>query len=130
MAQALSDILMVEDDQDIQLIAKLALETIGKFNIEICNNGIEALEKLKEFKPQLILLDVMMPKMDGPTTLKKIRNELQLTHIPIIFMTAKVQKSEIEEYLEIGASEVITKPFDPMSLPEKLKEVYEAFHSK
>lgn len=120
----LKKILYVEDEPDIAQIAQLALETIGGFELESCGNGQIALEKGPKYKPDLVLMDVMMPEMDGPTALKKMREMPEFNNIPVIFMTAKVQPSEVAEYKALGAVDVIPKPFDPMTLAEQVQEVW------
>jgi two-component system OmpR family response regulator len=124
MAQVLTRILYVEDDPDIQAIAVMVLETINGFTLETCNGGRDALDKAVAFKPDLILLDVMMPGMDGPETLKGLRNFPELTNTPVVFMTAKVQPQEIAGYLKLGAVGVIAKPFDPMTLAQQLRDIW------
>ncbi|MBZ0104530.1 MAG: response regulator [Sulfuricella denitrificans] len=116
MSTDLKRILYVEDEPDIQAVARLALEAIGGFTVEVCNSGQEALEKAPSCAPQLILMDVMMPGMNGPDTLRKMREIPSLEATPVIFMTAKVQPSEIQDYKSMGALGVIPKPFDPMTL--------------
>lgn len=128
MADKLMRILYVEDEPDIQAVARLALETLGGFTVEICGSGSEALEKIAAFKPQLILLDVMMPVMDGPTTLGKLRELPQFALTPVVFMTAKVQPGEVAGYREIGAVDVIPKPFDPMTLSNQVQAIWERCH--
>jgi len=125
MTDKLSRILYVEDEPDIQAVAKMALEMVGGFTLEVCSSGGEALEKIVAFQPQLILLDVMMPGMDGPTTLGKLRELPSFATTPVIFMTAKVQPSEVAEYKRIGALDVIPKPFDPMTLASQVTAVWE-----
>ena len=121
----LTRILYVEDEPDIQAIARLALETIGGFTIEICSSGSAAIEAVQRFAPDLILLDVMMPGMDGIDTFKALREIPQTVTTPVIFMTAKVQKQEIERYKELGAVDVIPKPFDPMTLAAVIKDIWQ-----
>ncbi|MDH4284656.1 MAG: response regulator [Gallionellaceae bacterium] len=128
MADKLTRILYIEDEPDIQAVAKLALEALGGFTLEICSSGKEALEKAAAFGPQLILSDVMMPGMDGPTTMKKLRELSQFAVTPVIFMTAKVQPSEVAAYKEIGAADVISKPFDPMTLSSQVQAIWERCH--
>lgn len=123
-AETLSRILYVEDEPDIRAVAKLALEAVGGFTLEICSSGQEALEKAEAFGPQMMLLDVMMPEMDGPTTMKKLRKIPALANVPAIFMTAKVQPQEVKEYKALGAVEVIAKPFDPMTLASNINEIW------
>ena len=125
MTQALSRILYVEDDPDIQAIAMMVLESIHGFTMEACSSGADALAKAVPFKPDLILLDVMMPGMDGPETLKNLRKFPVLVDVPVIFMTAKVQPQEVQGYLNLGALGVIAKPFDPMTLAQQLTSIWE-----
>ena len=120
----LKRILYVEDEPDIQAVAKLALEALGGFEVKVCSSGKEALESVVAFSPDLILLDVMMPGMDGPTTLKAMRGLPELTQTPVVFMTAKVQPQEILEYKNLGAVDVIPKPFDPMTLADNVKQIW------
>ncbi|MBT5873027.1 MAG: response regulator [Candidatus Latescibacteria bacterium] len=121
----LNRILMVEDEPDIQTIARLALEAVGGFQVEICDSGNRALEVAPNWKPDLIMLDVMMPGIDGPTTLQRLREIPELKQTPVIFMTAKVQPQEVAGYKNMGALDVVAKPFDPMTLAEKVKSIWE-----
>jgi two-component system OmpR family response regulator len=123
-AGSLERIMMVEDEPDIQTIARLALETVGGFTVEICGSGMEALEVAPTWQPDLILLDVMMPEMDGPTTFQKLKALPGTSMVPVVFMTAKVQPKEIESYKALGAIDVVAKPFDPMTLAETIKSIW------
>ena len=125
MHTELQRILYVEDDPDIQAIAVMVLETIHGFTLEVCSSGNEALQKAEAFNPDLILLDVMMPNMDGPETLERLREFPTLAVTPVVFMTAKVQPQEVQAYLDLGAVGVIAKPFDPMILADQLREIWE-----
>ncbi len=125
----LSRIMMVEDEPDIQMVAKVALEVVGGFSVEMCSSGPEALERVRTINPDLILMDVMMPGMDGPSTLKRLRAAPETARFPIIFMTAKIQSHEISKYKEIGALGVIPKPFDPMTLAVTVKALWEEEHA-
>lgn len=116
-------ILYVEDEVDIQLIVQIALCDIGGFVVEICSSGKEALQKIEEFNPDLVLLDVMMPEMDGPETLKQLRKLENFSSIPVIFVTAKIQEQELAEYKRLGALDIISKPFDPLTLAEQIKNI-------
>ncbi len=118
-------ILYAEDEEDIRVIAKIALEDIGGFTVEYCDNGKAVLDKIASFKPDLLLLDVMMPEMDGPTLLKKLREQPSFSNIPAIFMTAKIQPNEILHYQEMGVLDIIAKPFDPMKLAEMVRAAWE-----
>jgi CheY-like chemotaxis protein len=121
---SLNRILVVEDEPDIQVIAKLALEAVGGFTVELCSSGNEALKTAPLFTPDLILLDVMMPGMDGPSTFKKLRELPQTANTPVIFITAKVQPHEVAQYRELGALDVIAKPFDPMTLSKTVSNIW------
>ncbi len=118
----LKKILYVEDQMDIQLIARVALEDIGGFELRVCSTGKEALANALEFKPDLFLLDVMMPDMDGPAILMELRKIPDFKNTPVMFMTAKVQTDEVARLLELGALNVISKPFDPMELANEIRK--------
>lgn len=124
MNQTLKKILYAEDEMDIREIVKIALEDLGGFEIQYCTNGHEAIEAAKVGDYDLLLLDVMMPGMDGPTTLREIRKIPQYENIPAIFMTAKIQPKELAEYKAMGVVDIITKPFDPMALADNLKFIW------
>lgn len=127
----LENILYVEDELDIQTIVQLALESIGGYHLTVCSSGAEALAVASKWVPDLILLDVMMPEMDGPTTLKQLQTQYPaFKNIPVIFMTAKVQPQEILEYKRLGAIEVITKPFDPMLLSTTIQTIWEQYYDR
>jgi CheY-like chemotaxis protein len=117
-------ILFVEDDPDIQTVAKIALEALGGFTVLACSSGPQALAEVDGFVPDLVLLDVMMPGMDGPTTLCALRERPAGRAVPVIFMTAKVQSQELDRYRELGAEDVIAKPFDPMSLSDRVWSIW------
>lgn len=117
----LKKILYVEDEPDIQMIARVALENVGGYELLICSSGAEAIEKAAAFKPDLFLLDVMMPGMDGPTTLQELRKDPALSNTPVMFMTAKVQPQEVEFLKSLNITDVIAKPFDPMGLANNIR---------
>lgn len=124
MPKELKKILYAEDEEDIRAIAQIALEDIGDFTVKYCSNGKEVIEAAKEFIPDLLLLDVMMPEQDGPTTLFELRKNPEFMEIPAIFMTAKIQSDEIAEYKSIGAIDVIKKPFDPLMLAMSINDAW------
>ena len=126
MPQPLSRILYVEDEPDIRMVAQMALEAVGGFTVIACASGQEALSAAPTAAAYLLLLDVMMPGMDGPTTLKALRAMPGIANTPVIFMTAKVQAAEVAMYLKLGALEVIPKPFDPMELSAQLQAIWAA----
>lgn len=121
----LKKILYVEDDTSIQLVTRLALEDVGGLELKICSSGQEALEVAAEFAPDLLLLDVMMPGLDGPTTLLELRKLETTGNTPAIFMTAKVQQQEVATLEQLpGTIGVIAKPFDPMTLASQLRAAW------
>ena len=122
---ALKRIVYIEDEPDIQAVAKIALEVVGGFDLKIYSSGEDALETAASFAPDLLLLDVMMPGIDGPTTLKYLREQPELANTPTIFMTAKVQPEEVTKYVAMGALGVIAKPFDPMTLSEQIESMWQ-----
>jgi DNA-binding response OmpR family regulator len=120
----LKKILVAEDDTDIAEIVLLSLEQVGNYDVRISHSGKDAYNEALSFLPDLILLDVMMPGQDGPETLKQLRNNDDMKNIPVIFLTAKANKDEISKLMELGAIAVISKPFDPMLLPEQIKKIW------
>lgn len=121
-------ILYVEDEPDIQTIARIALEKIGKFNLVVCSSGKEALEKVASLVTDIVLLDVMMPEMDGLETFQVLRSRPECADIPVVFMTARVQAHEIKHYLDLGAVDVIAKPFSPLTLANQIKAILSKHH--
>jgi two-component system, OmpR family, response regulator len=124
----LKRIMCVDDERDILDVAQLCLETVSGFEVKTCTSGQEALTKVEAFAPDLILLDVMMPGMNGPETLADLRKKVALNGVPIVFMTARIQSSEIKAYLKLGAAGVIPKPFDPMALSSDVERIWEECH--
>lgn len=122
--QSLQRILCVEDEPDIQAVARLALEQVGGFQVEVCSSGDEALVRAAAWVPDLILLDVMLPGMDGPETLRRLREQPDTRGIPVAFMTARVQARELEHYRSLGAIGLLPKPFDPMTLADQLRTLW------
>jgi CheY-like chemotaxis protein len=120
----LKKILYAEDEDDIREIAVLAIETLGGFTCATCNSGVDVIALAHSFAPQLILLDVMMPIMDGPSTLLALKKEPNLKHIPIVFLTAKIMTEEINDLRTMGAINVIGKPFDPMTLADQIQTIW------
>jgi CheY-like chemotaxis protein len=100
----------------------MSLQTVGGFQVVLASGGEEGLKILEKEKPDLILLDVMMPGLDGPGTLKRLKENPESAHIPVVFLTAKAQQIELEQLKTMGAAGVLTKPFDPMKLPEQIRE--------
>lgn len=111
----------VDDDEDIRSIVEFALGDEPDIELILCESGAEALEQAKKVQPDLILLDVMMPVMDGPTVLNRLRELPSQAKTPVVFITAKAQPNEIRQFKAMGAEAVIVKPFDPMTLPGQVK---------
>jgi CheY-like chemotaxis protein len=116
-------VLLVDDQEDIRKIGRLSLEAVGKHQVVVASNAAEALLLARDL-PDLILMDMMMPGTDGLSTLAELRGTPGLSSIPVLFMTAKVQRSEVEDYLRAGAIGVIQKPFDPMTLPSEIERIF------
>lgn len=123
-SKALQKILYIEDETDIQTIARLALEALGGFVVETCSSGRDGIACAAAAPPDIILLDVMMPDMDGPATLLALQQLPALARVPVVFMTAKVQPQEVELYRSLGAVDVIAKPFDPMTLADQVRTIW------
>jgi len=121
----LQKVLYVEDDPDIREIASLALVDVGGLTLRACESGQRALQEVDDFGPQMVLLDVMMPDMDGPETLRALREQGSITdRTAVAFMTAKVHPDQLARYRELGVTDVIAKPFDPMTLADELRSIW------
>ncbi|KKO48416.1 chemotaxis protein CheY [Arsukibacterium sp. MJ3] len=121
----LQRIMHVEDDESIRAVAEIALTDVAGFELLSCGSGQSAINQVEAFAPQLILLDVMMPQMDGLQTLAALRQLPGVKTIPVVFMTARIQQAEKQHYLDAGAIAVIDKPFDPMQLGDTLHRLYQ-----
>lgn len=130
MSESLEKILYVEDEDDIRAIAELALGHLGSFKLLSCASGAEALAVAAGQSVDLVLLDVMMPGMDGPEVLRQLRVLPAYVSTPVIFMTAKVQPEEQLGYLSLGAAGVIAKPFDPLTLADQVRDIWSAVQSQ
>ena len=115
--RAAPTLLLVDDEIDIRTIAALSLSVVGGWNVTLAASGREALEQVTRHRPDVVLLDLMMPEMDGLATMRRLRALDGSPSMPVIFLTARTQRSEIERCLDQGAAGVIAKPFDPMTLP-------------
>lgn len=121
----LERIVFVEDDPDVTALIDIALTTIGRMSVVGFSSGYTAIKEAALQKPQLILLDVMMPDIDGPETLKGLRAQSALADLPVIFLTAKVQPREVQRLRDLGAIAVIAKPFNPMTLADQLRSIWQ-----
>lgn len=114
-------VLYVDDEPDIREIAEIALSLDPEIAVETAASGAEAIVKAIAWRPDVILLDVMMPVMDGPSVLEKLRARPDTQDIPVVFITARTQAHEIERFRALGAAAVISKPFDPMLLASQIR---------
>ena len=128
MTPTLARILYVEDQTDIQIIARMALVKRGGFEVRICSAGVDALAAAPAFAPDLLLLDVMMPGMDGPATLQGLRALPGTAITPAIFLTAKAEPQVNAELMALGAIGVILKPFDAMTLADTVRALWAQHH--
>jgi CheY-like chemotaxis protein len=118
-------VLVVDDENDVRRITRLSLSRVGKMDVTDAESGPEAVQKALLERPDAIVLDVMMPSMDGPTTLAELRGRPETAAIPVIFLTAKVMASELERLRALGAAGVLTKPFDPMTFAGEVRAILE-----
>jgi two-component system, OmpR family, response regulator len=123
-AHPLNRICYVEDDEDIQKIVRMSLERVGKMTVEVVGDPLRAIEAIKAFKPELVMLDWMMPGMDGPTLFRKMKELPEVRELPVVFITAKASQSELDELRALGAAGTISKPFSPRDLPEQLRAIW------
>jgi CheY-like chemotaxis protein len=125
-AQPLNRICYVEDDEDIQKIVRLTLERVGKMTVEVVGDPLQAIEAIKAFKPELVMLDWMMPGMDGPTLFRKMKEVPEVSGLPVVFITAKASQRELDELRALGAAGTISKPFSPRDLPDQLRAIWKS----
>jgi DNA-binding response OmpR family regulator len=116
-------VLLVDDDPDIRFLCELALRDVAGWEVHVAAEGEEALELARREPVDLVLLDVMMPGLDGPTLLGRLREIPEAAELPILFVTAKVQAREVERYLAMGVDGLIAKPFDPLTLAERIEGI-------
>ena len=115
-------VVLAEDDPAIQLVARLALKRAG-FTVRVVGNGQEALDAIHQEPPDVVLLDWMMPELDGPETSRRLKADPATAAIPIVFLTAKSQEAEIKRGLSLGAIGYVTKPFDALTLGQHVKDI-------
>jgi CheY-like chemotaxis protein len=119
----LRHLLVVDDDDAIREVAQMALEIVGGFEVRVASSGGEAWEMVRAEPPDAVLLDVMMPGMDGPTLLSHLRSDPETSAIPIIFLTAKIQAGDRRDLNDLDIKGVIAKPFDPMKLAAEISRL-------
>lgn len=116
-------ILIIDDEDDIREVAAMSLEAVAGWEVVVANSGMQGLARAAAYKPEAILLDVMMPGMDGPTTFRELRKNPMTSNIPVLFLTAKVQATDRRQFADLGVHAVLVKPFDPMTLSSQIAGV-------
>jgi CheY-like chemotaxis protein len=116
-------ILIIDDEDDIREIAAMSLETVAGWEVMVANSGAQGLTRAAMYKPDAILLDVMMPGMDGPTTFRELQKNPATAKIPVLFLTAKVQATDRARFAGLGIQAVLVKPFDPLTLSVQISNV-------
>jgi CheY-like chemotaxis protein len=116
-------ILIIDDEEDIREVAALSLETVAGWTVVTANSGAQGLARAIEHQPDAILLDVMMPGMDGPTTFRELRKNPATASIPVLLLTAKVQASDQRRFADLGVQAILFKPFDPLTLSQQISKI-------
>jgi len=120
----LKRICYVEDDEDIQRIVRTSLERIGKMTVALVTDPTQAIATIAEFRPDLVMLDWMMPVMDGPTLFRQMKLRPETKALPVVFITARASQADLDELKSLGAAGTISKPFSPRDLPEQLRAIW------
>jgi two-component system, OmpR family, response regulator len=120
----LNRICYVEDDEDIQRIVRMSLERVGKMTVEVVGDPTAAIDAMAAFRPDLVMLDWMMPVMDGPTLFRQMKAKPETRDLPVVFITAKAAQRDLDELLALGAAGTISKPFSPKDLPDQLRAIW------
>ena len=120
----LNRICYVEDDEDIQRIVRMSLERVGKMTVEVVGDPTKAIEAMTTFHPDLVMLDWMMPAMDGPTLFREMKLRQETQALPVVFITAKAGQRDLDELMKMGAAGTISKPFNPKDLPDQLRAIW------
>jgi CheY-like chemotaxis protein len=122
----LNRICYVEDDEDIQRIVRMALERVGKMTVAVVGDPTRAIETMAEFRPDLVMLDWMMPVMDGPTLFRQMKLRPETSALPVVFITARASQRDLDDLKTLGAAGTISKPFSPKDLPDQLRAIWAA----
>lgn len=122
----LNRICYVEDDEDIQRIVRMSLERVGKMTVAVVSDPTQAIQTITEFRPDLVMLDWMMPVMDGPTLFRQMKLRPETSALPVVFITAKAAQRDLDELKALGAAGTISKPFSPKDLPDQLRAIWAA----
>jgi CheY-like chemotaxis protein len=120
----LNRICYVEDDEDIQRIVRMSLERVGKMTVEVVGDPTMAIDAMKAFQPDLVMLDWMMPKLDGVALFRQMQSRPETQSLPVVFITAKASQRDLDELVKLGAAGTISKPFSPKDLPDQLREIW------
>jgi two-component system, OmpR family, response regulator len=120
----LNRICYVEDDEDIQRIVRMSLERVGKMTVEVVGDPTMAIDAMTAFKPDMVMLDWMMPRMDGPAVFREMKLHAETRALPVVFITAKAAQRDLDELIAMGAAGTISKPFSPKDLPDQLREIW------
>lgn len=116
-------VLVVDDDGEIREVVRTSLKLVSGWDVQVASNGAEAIDMCRADPPDAVLLDVMMPTMDGPTTFARLLGDLRTRYVPVVLLTAKVQDGELRRWSDLGVAGVIAKPFDPISLPAQFAKL-------
>lgn len=127
---SLQRILLADDEPDILEISRIALETVGGFEVSVCSSGRTLLERLTEFEPDLIIVDVLMPDMSGPEVFAEIRRRPEFDGVPVVYLTGVIQEEELESLRDSGVADVILKPFDPMTLADRINGIWDGANGR
>lgn len=130
MTVPLSHILYAEDEPMVREIGLYALREIGGLNVEVCESGDQVLEAAIASRPEIILLDVLMPGLDGPDVLKDLQLNPETRAIPVVFVTAKTKPAEVKELMQAGAVDIVEKPFDPLTLSTEVQAIWDRYNAR
>ena len=119
-------VLIVDDEEDVRFVAQMSLERVGGMTVVQASNGEEGIARARTERPDFILLDMMMPGMDGAATFGRLRATMETAAIPVVFLTAKAMASDVQRLKALGAKGVVLKPFDPMTLPSEVTDILKA----
>jgi len=126
----LQRVLIADDEPDILEISRIALESVGGFEVLVCSSGEMLLERLSGFQPDLIVVDVLMPDMTGPEVFEEIRRRPEFDEVPVIYLTGVIQEEELADLRNTGVADIILKPFDPMTLADRINGVWKGTHGR
>lgn len=120
--------MLADDEPDILEISKIAIETIGGYEVAVYTSGKELLEQLIAFEPDLIVVDVLMPDLTGPQVLEELRRVPEYANTPVVYLTGVMQREGVDDLRATGVVDIILKPFDPMTLADRLEAIWKEFH--